>query len=242
TLSPTGRSLSVLVVDDLAANRLVLAQQLQFLGHQVVALESAEAALQRWREQRFDVLVTDCQMPGMSGYALSAAIRRLEAEEQRPRLALIGCTANAMKDEQRRCEDAGMDELLVKPVTLEHWTQVLARVAPLRSFDIQSLPTMTQADAPVLQSMLQEPAKSLDHEHEVLAGALTERDVARLNASLHRLKGICSLVGALPLPKACVALEQGPREQGGAGLEAPWLPLSEVLKAFRRDLQPYLDA
>ncbi|MBK3471997.1 transporter substrate-binding domain-containing protein [Pseudomonas carnis] len=242
TLSPTGRSLSVLVVDDLAANRLVLAQQLQFLGHQVVALESAEAALQCWREQRFDVLVTDCQMPGMSGYALSAAIRRLEAEEQRPRSALVGCTANAMKDEQRRCEDAGMDELLVKPVTLEHWTQVLARVAPQRSFDIQALRTMTQADGPVLQSMLQELAKSLDHEHEVMAGALAERDVARLNASLHRLKGICSLVDALPLAKACVALEQCAREQRGAELEEPWLRLSEVLKAFRRDLQPYLDA
>ncbi|MEB0255804.1 response regulator, partial [Pseudomonas sp. 5S2] len=78
----------------------------------------------------FEVLVTDCQMPGMSGYALSAAIRRIEAVEQRPRSALVGCTANAMKYEQRRCEDAGMDELLVKPVTLEHWTQVLARLAP----------------------------------------------------------------------------------------------------------------
>ena len=242
TLPPVGRSLSVLVVDDLAANRLVLAQQLQFLGHQVIALDSAEAALQRWREQRFDVLVTDCQMPGMSGYALSEAIRRIEAEEQRTRCALIGCTANAMKDEQRRCEDAGMDELLVKPVTLEHWNRVLARVAPQRSFDIQALRTMTQADGPVLHSMLKELAKSLDHEHEVLASALAERDVARLNAALHRLKGICSLVDALPLAKACVALEKCAREQRGAELEEPWLKLSEVLKAFRRDLQPYLDA
>ena len=101
---------------------------------------------------------------------------------------------------------------------------------------------MTQADGPVLHSMLKELAKSLDHEHEVLASALAERDVARLNAALHRLKGICSLVDALPLAKACVALEKCAREQRGAELEEPWLKLSEVLKVFRRDLQPYLDA
>lgn len=241
TLPSAGRSLTVLVVDDLAANRLVLAQQLQFLGHQVVALESAEAALHHWREQRFDVLVTDCQMPGMSGYALSEAVRRIDAQEQRPRCAVIGCTANALQDEKQRCIDAGMDELLVKPVTLEHWTRVLARVAPQRSFDIQTLRTMTQADGPVLHSMLQELAKSLDREHDVLAAALAEQDIARLNAALHRLKGICSLVDALPLAKACVALELCAREQRGADLEAPWLKVSEVLRVFRRDLQPYLD-
>jgi two-component system sensor histidine kinase EvgS len=155
------RSLSVLVVDDLPANRMVLVQQLQFLGHQVVAVDSAEAALQRWRNEVFDVLVTDCNMPDMSGYALSEAIRRIEAQEQRPRSALVGCTANAFEDEQQRCRDAGMDELLVKPVTLEHWTRVLTRVAPSRSFSIQTLRTMTQADGPVLQRMLEELARSL---------------------------------------------------------------------------------
>ncbi len=48
-LPAAGRRLSVLIVDDLPANRLVLAQQLQFLGHRVVAFDSAESALQRWR-------------------------------------------------------------------------------------------------------------------------------------------------------------------------------------------------
>lgn len=120
----------MLIVDDLPANRLVLAQQLQFLGHRVVAFDSAESALQRWRDDAFDVLVTDCNMPGMSGYALSEAVRGIETQEQRPRTALVGCTANALEDEQQRCLASGMDELLVKPVTLEQWASVLARVAP----------------------------------------------------------------------------------------------------------------
>ena len=241
-LQSAGGALSVLIVDDLPANRLVLAQQLQFLGHQVVALNSAEAALQRWRSETFDLLVTDCHMPGMSGYALSKAIRQIEAQEQRPRCALVGCTANALEDERRRCEQAGMDELLVKPVTLEQWTQVVARVTAPRSFDIRTLRSMTQADGPVLQRMLQELAKSLEHEHDALSGAMDDQDLTRLTASLHRLKGICCLVDALPLAKACVALEISAREQRMGELAAQWRTLSEALVALQRDLKPYLKA
>ncbi|TFF05931.1 transporter substrate-binding domain-containing protein [Pseudomonas sp. BCA14] len=240
TLPQTGHTLSVLVVDDLAANRMVLVQQLQFLGHQVIAVDSAQAALRCWREQRFDVLVTDCQMPGMSGYGLSKAIRRIEADEQRPACLLIGCTANAMKEEQRHGEEAGMDELLVKPITLQHWAQVLTRATAQRSFDICTLRTMTQANGAVLHSMLRELAKSLDREHEVLGLALAEQDMARLSASLHRLKGICSLVDALPLARACMALESCARESRGHGLEAPWSTLSQAMMTLSRDLQPYL--
>nr|WP_251029553.1 transporter substrate-binding domain-containing protein [Pseudomonas fluorescens] len=237
---PVGRALSVLIVDDLPANRLVLAQQLQFLGHQVVSLNTAEAALQRWRVEAFDLLVTDCQMPGMSGYALSQAIREIEAQEQRPRCALVGCTANAFADERLRCREAGMDELLVKPVTLEQWAQVLARVVPPRSFDIHTLRTMTQADGPVLQRMLQELAKSLEHEHNALSGAMADQDLARLTASLHRLKGICCLVDALPLAKACVALDVSVRERRSDELPAQWLTLSQALVALQKDIVPYL--
>lgn len=241
SLPVAGRSLSVLVVDDLPANRLVLVQQLQFLGHQVVAVDSAEAALQHWRNEVFDLLVTDCNMPGMSGYALSEAIRRLEAQEQRPRLALVGCTANAQDDEQQRCREAGMDELLVKPVTLEHWTRVLARVAPSRSFSIETLRTMTQADGPVLQQMLQELARSLEQEQSVMTAGMADHDQARLVASLHRLKGICCLVDALPLAKACVALEGCIREQRNAEIERHWLALREALIEFRCELDACLD-
>lgn len=239
-LPAAGRRLSVLIVDDLPANRLVLAQQLQFLGHRVVAFDSAESALQRWRDDAFDVLVTDCNMPGMSGYALSEAVRGIETQEQRSRTALVGCTANAMEDERQRCLASGMDELLVKPVTLEQWATVLARVAPLRTFNIQTLQAMTQADGPVLQRMLEELAKSLEHEHDGIKTALACQDFPGVMASLHRLKGICCLVDALPLAKACVGLEGCLREQRIDEVEALWRVLNEALAAFRVELGTHL--
>ncbi|WP_410022054.1 MULTISPECIES: transporter substrate-binding domain-containing protein [unclassified Pseudomonas] len=238
---PAERTLSVLIVDDLPANRMVLEQQLRFLGHQVVALECAEAALQRWRVEGFDLLVTDCNMPGMSGYALSQAIRQVEAQELRPRCALVGCTADAQEHAQQRARQAGMDELLVKPVTLEQWSQVLARVLAARSFDINTLRTMTRADAPVLQRMLQELAVSLGHEHSALSEAMAEHDLGRLRACLHRLKGICCLVDALPVAKACVALEVSVREQRASEWPALWLLVSQALTDLQRDVGSYLE-
>lgn len=142
-VSPARR---ILVVDDLSASRMVLSQQLTFLGHQVVAVGSAQAAINAWQAERFDLLLTDCNMPVMSGYALARSIRRFERMHLRAEIAIVGCTANAMKEERERCLAAGMDELLVKPVSLDRLAAVIEAHAPLFSFRMQALQQMTQAN------------------------------------------------------------------------------------------------
>lgn len=110
--------LRILVVDDLSANRMVLSGQLESLGHDVTAFSSGRAALLAWREGGFDAVITDCNMPDIDGYELARTIRDTERTEQREATAIIGCTANAMSEERARCEQAGMDALLIKPVSL----------------------------------------------------------------------------------------------------------------------------
>ncbi|MEF9672672.1 ATP-binding protein [Pseudomonas sp. PCH446] len=99
---PRLASLKVLIVDDLSANCLVLNQQLRFLGQQVVACESGEAALQAWNRT---VRPGDyrLQYAGHERLCAGRAIRRIEAGEQRPPCPVVGCTANAMSDERQRC-------------------------------------------------------------------------------------------------------------------------------------------
>ncbi|MGE7958789.1 ATP-binding protein [Pseudomonas sp. NPDC089530] len=237
---PQSRRMAVLVVDDLRANRMVLSQQLMFLGHKVVALDSAEAALARWQGEAFDLVLTDCQMPGMSGYQLSEAIRQIEAREGRSACPLIGCTANAFEDEQQRCAQAGMDELLVKPVTLDRLAQVLARFLPPPSFDIQTLRTMTQADEPVLQRMLRELWNNLAQERTALESAVLAWDWDRIGASTHRLKGVCCLIDALPLAQVCLDLEAVVRSRATEELAPHWLRLKVAIGGLREDIEPYL--
>lgn len=237
-----GRSLRLLVVDDLSTSLMVLSRQLEFLGHEVVPASSAQSALQAWREDTFDGVITDCNMPGMSGYALAEQIRQIEAEQPLRRCPIIGCTANAMSDERQRCEQAGMDQLLVKPVSLERLAQVLARVAPVQSFDIQTLRTMTQANEAQMQRLLSELWKNLQQEGQALQSAVGGHDWKTLSASLHRLKGAASLIDALPLAKACASLDASARAQSTTDLQEQWAVLSSAIEQLSTDIQRHLSS
>lgn len=104
---------AVLVAEDNAFNRDVLALQLEGLGCRVVAAEDGAQALAAWRAgPPFALLLTDLQMPGLDGFALAAAIRREEAPERR--LPIVAFTAS--DDEAARCRAAGMDGHVPKPV------------------------------------------------------------------------------------------------------------------------------
>ncbi|MGA4817550.1 response regulator [Pseudomonas aeruginosa] len=79
------RRLQVLVVDDHAVNRQILHQQLSFLGHDVEEAENGLSALNLWHGQPFDMVITDCHMPLMSGSDLARSIRQEERENARSR-------------------------------------------------------------------------------------------------------------------------------------------------------------
>jgi two-component system sensor histidine kinase EvgS len=234
------RKLRLLVVDDLSANRLVLTRQLEFLGHDVVPASSGEAALQLWREQDFDAVITDCNMPGVTGYALTEAIRGIEAHEVRERCPVIGCTANAMSDEKDRCQRAGMDGLLIKPLSLERLAKELAAVVRERLFDIRTLRRMTQADDKQMQRLLSELWKNLHDERVVLGTAVDARDWNMLGAALHRLKGAASLVDAIPLAQACAAMDACVKDEQQTALIPRWRTLEGAIEELQADIEPYV--
>ena len=239
-LPSTARQLRMLVVDDLSASRLVLSQQLAFLGHQVLCAEDGPSALQCWHDEAFDGIITDCNMPGMSGYALAETIRRQEQQAQRCPVVIIGCTANATPEERPRCEQAGMDDLLVKPVSLARLSTVLAQCFPDASFDIETLRRMTSANTGQMQRLLNELWKNLLEEREVMRPAVMDQDCKVLSASLHRLKGAACLINAVPLAKACAALDIEVRMGSGETLGGPWSELEASIDRLRADIAKQL--
>lgn len=235
-----GPARRILVVDDLSASRLVLSQQLEFLGHQVLAVENGQSALQALQESEFDLVLSDCNMPVMNGYALARGIRRLERSSQRPAVAIVGCTANAMKEERARCLEAGMDECLVKPVALTQLVAVIeSLVAPL-SFRMQTLQKMTQANSAVLQRMLEELLKNLREESALLASAVQAQGWERIGVALHRLKGVACLIDALPLAQACAQLEAASQGRDTALATLAWTTLEAAIEQLQQDIQQEL--
>jgi len=112
--------LCVLVAEDNAINQLILRDQLEELGCTVVTACDGLEALSLSLEMRFDVVLTDVNMPKMNGYELAEQLRLRGCSAP-----IIGATANALLGEQERCLAAGMDHCLIKPFTLRALYQCL---------------------------------------------------------------------------------------------------------------------
>jgi PAS domain S-box-containing protein len=118
----------ILLAEDNETNRNVMQLQLRWLGYACETAEDGVIALEMWRTGRYALLLTDCHMPRMDGFALTAAIR--QAEPIGTRLPIVAITANAMQGESERCLGRGMDAYLSKPMRMEDLTPLLARWLP----------------------------------------------------------------------------------------------------------------
>jgi CheY-like chemotaxis protein/HPt (histidine-containing phosphotransfer) domain-containing protein len=108
----------ILVAEDHPANREVLRRQLNRLGFACDIAEDGRQALEMWRAKSYGLVLTDCHMPAMDGFGLTAAIRKSEENSGR-RTPIIAITANVLQGEAERCLAAGMDDFLPKPVELK---------------------------------------------------------------------------------------------------------------------------
>ena len=116
----------VLVAEDNPVNALVVEAMLRQFGLEVELVENGAQAVDRWQHGRPDLLLMDCQMPELDGFAATGAIRAREEELGLPRVPIVALTANAFESDRERCLEAGMDEYLAKPFREEELRALLA--------------------------------------------------------------------------------------------------------------------
>jgi len=119
----------ILVAEDNPTNRLVIGRQLTRLGHAFEMAEDGEAAWEALAATRFGLLLSDCSMPRLDGYDLTRRIRAAETGTA-AHLPIIALTANAMEEDAMRCREAGMDDYLSKPVSLDRLAALLESYLP----------------------------------------------------------------------------------------------------------------
>ena len=219
------RALNILVVDDYPANRLLLSQQLSYLGHRVREADEGVQGLRAWRAERFDVVITDCNMPLMSGYELARAIREAERAEGLSPGVILGFTANAQPEEKARCVEAGMDDCLFKPISLKELNSCLASVtqdcaavpdelalaSTTGDIDLSSLEQLSAGDTGSIKKLLKELVNSTAQDQAQLMRLLARQDLPGLADLAHRVKGGALMIRAQRLIAACEALESACR-------------------------------
>ncbi len=116
-------SLNVLVVDDLATNRVIARHMLQALGASVTEASSGEEALAEIRRCRPDMVLLDRHMPGVDGLEVARRVRLEDGQ-----LTLVALTASALDEDRAACFAAGMDAFLPKPLRMDVLRKLLGQV------------------------------------------------------------------------------------------------------------------
>ena len=127
----TDENLNVLIVEDNETNQLITKRMIQKLGFNTFVAENGAVAVALFREQHIDLVLMDCQMPVMDGFDATREIRVLATAETV--LPIIAITANTSDEDQLKCKESGMDDILSKPVSysdlriiIEKWVEETA--------------------------------------------------------------------------------------------------------------------
>jgi signal transduction histidine kinase/DNA-binding response OmpR family regulator len=224
--------LRILLAEDNELNQRVAIRLLERLGHRADIASTGLEALARLEHAVYDVVLMDVQMPELDGLEASRTICRRWPAGQRPRI--IAMTAEAMQGDREKCLAAGMDDYIVKPVTLEQLSTALAKCRPRRDpvTDQSRLSTVPLAEASeaiadpmpdrtVLDQLREdlggiEPLRELivtflERTPLVLAAlreAAARADLGEIRRTAHMLKGTSAMLGGRALAEQCGELER----------------------------------
>ncbi|HNL80092.1 MAG TPA: response regulator, partial [Agitococcus sp.] len=121
---------NVLIAEDNQVNQMVIVGMLKRLGMTADIAKNGEEALALYQQnyERYQLVLMDCEMPEIDGYQATQQIRAFEHEYNLKSVTIVALTAHAMRDQQQRCVQAGMDDFLTKPLAFERLKQLLMQI------------------------------------------------------------------------------------------------------------------
>ena len=125
------KTLHTLVVEDNEINIKVASHLLARLGHTADTAHSGMDALELFASHRYHVILMDCHMPGIDGYATTEAIRKRESASNLTPVYIIAVTADVGNGSRERCLAAGMNDFISKPLLLPEFQRAMERVCLL---------------------------------------------------------------------------------------------------------------
>lgn len=229
TITPSSRRLRILLAEDNPVNQLLAVRVLHKLGHEVRTVENGQLALDALRENEFDVVLMDIQMPVLDGFQTTTAIREQEQSSGHHQL-IVAMTAHAMSGDRERCLAAGLDDYVAKPISIALLSEALSRISdqlpPTADEPAPSLPTSSEpalvdlafdyasalekvdGDRDFLNQLIDIFHRTTPALRATLKTAVEQQDTHTASEVAHSLKGAIANFCAQPAYAAALALEQ----------------------------------
>ncbi|PKF76545.1 ATPase [Vibrio sp. vnigr-6D03] len=192
----------ILVAEDHPINRQVIASQLKQLGYHADIFVDGKEAFNAFQQHSYGLIITDCHMPEMDGYALTSAVRQLESQTQKKRTPIIALTANAIQGEREKCLDLGMDDFLSKPTKMPIMDEAITRLLPAEPSPLEASQEdfeNTELDFGFLD-FSDEEAVSTD----TSPSTVTPETETQLTAPLIDITKVCDIFGDMDIAKQIV--------------------------------------
>src|SRR5205085_3641972 len=241
----------VLVVEDNAVNQQVAVRMLEKRGYRVDGVANGREAVDALAHIPYDLILMDCQMPEMDGYAATTAIRRREREQglAARRTPIVAMTANALKGDAEKCLAAGMDDYIPKPVTVQrleavltHWCPQTGPGAPDEAVDARALAALRDLHGEGRPDLLAELSaiylRDTPTRLAALHDAVARADAEALRRAAHSLKGSSSQIGAVQIVRLCTDLEHQARIADLTGASETLRRLDKAFDRVHAHLQP----
>jgi signal transduction histidine kinase/CheY-like chemotaxis protein len=242
---PTGH---ILVVEDNDVNQYVARVMLENLGCTVCMAENGAVALEAARRERFDLVLMDCELPGMDGYETSARLR----SELRLNIPIIAMTANALPADRERARQAGMNDSLIKPFTKGGLSRLLSQWLATTGGTEDGAAAAPTIDLSVLQELWESVGWRTSALRQIYDSfianvrsvtyllATDSPPVSQVRRSLHTIRGSGGMVGAMRIARAVGVLEQALANGKLTPATIQAVDLSRELREFEAALEQRL--
>jgi two-component system, sensor histidine kinase RpfC len=261
--SPDARKIRILVADDNRTNREVISKILDRGGHSVRLVEDGEQTLDAVEHERFDVVILDRNMPGLSGVEALQALRVMERGAERTPVIML--SADATAEAKKEAYDAGADSFLSKPIEALRLLEEVQTVAATRAVVLPGVKpnrglveALAAAEPPMINTetlaYLEELGSSAAFVKKLcgvfmndskalldrIEAAVAGRNYDEFRAALHALKGCSASIGTERLTRLCTRFAK--YSNGELRLQGPSMvrAIDQELVSTRGELDRYL--
>lgn len=268
-IAPKAMHLNILLAEDNPLNQKFLMHFLSIFGHHVTLAENGRRVLEelKKRDQEFDVILMDVQMPEMGGVEATRVIRESDGRQYDPTIPIIALTAYAMKGDRDAMLEAGMDDYVSKPVDMKVLSAAIARAVagridepaaqavvggmpvaappepeePAVTLDMDALIQRFEGNMSLLREILGLFLAEADTKLSKLDAELESGNMQELGQALHSITNIASHVLALDIVRLSRKLEkrcyEGTLDDVKPGIDRLRPQFAELLTAVREKMR-----